>query len=276
MMVISPQAPPFDMCTAPTEHVIHLHGEHVHAMRWPAPDDARAPFVLLHDSLGSVAQWKDFPAALARASGRGVIAYDRPGYGRSSARDELLDERVLDEEAATTFPALLAAFDMTRCIPLGHSIGGPMAMTVAAALGERCVAAISLSGQAFVEARTLQGVRRTHAAFDDPAQFARLARYHGERTRWVLDAWPAVWFAPGFQGWTLDTVMPRVTCPVLVIHGDHDEYGSLAFPRRMAKHAGGPADMLLLDDCGHFPHRSHADTVISRIVHFLDIHDAAP
>ncbi len=251
------------------EHAVDVPGGHLHVREWRVPHADRAPFVLLHDSLGSVAQWKDFPEALATISGRPVIAYDRLGYGKSGAREALLGAHLFREEADTYFPAVMQALGVRRCVPLGHSIGGPMALVLAATHPELCEAVVSMAGQAFVEPMTLQGIRRMHAALDDADEFPRLARYHGEKTRWVLDSWPAVWFAPGFASWSLDAYLPHVTCPVLAIHGDRDEYGSTAFPERIATGVAGHAEMLILDDCGHFPHRSRTQAVLDRVVQFL-------
>jgi pimeloyl-ACP methyl ester carboxylesterase len=137
-------------------------------------------------------------------------------------------------------------------------------------LGAACRAVVSESAQAFVEPRTLDGIRQAQAAFADPARFVRLKRVHGDKARWVLDAWTQVWLSPAFAGWNLDEALARVRCPLLAIHGDRDEYGSPAFPRRIADGVGGPADLMILRDCGHVPHREQADAVLARVAGFAD------
>lgn len=240
------------------------------------PETDRSPIVLLHDSLGSVAQWRDFPEMLAQACGRTVLAYDRPGYGQSTPRKRRLGPDLFDEEAQIVFPAVRRGLDLHTCVLFGHSIGGPMALTIAAMHPGLCEAVISESGQAFVDPMTLEGVRRGHAAFDDAERFEKLARYHGDKTRQVLDSWPAVWFDPAFQGWSLDACLARITCPVLAIHGDQDTYGSTAFPQRIRTGVAGPAGMSILGNCGHFPHRTHPRAVRERVARFLGCPHPAP
>lgn len=251
------------------DHFIPVAGGRLFAREWPATNAALAPLVLLHESLGCVAMWKAFPEALARDSGRRVIAYDRLGFGRSTARDALPDPRFIEDEAGRCLPALLQALGVEACIPFGHSVGGGMALTFAALRPELCRAVITESAQAFVEPLTLAGVRRAKALFGEPEAFSRLARYHGDKTRWVLDAWTETWLSPAFADWSLDPWLPRVRCPVLAIHGDADEYGSVAFPRRIIGRVAGPAQMVLLEGCGHLPHREREAEVVARVAAFL-------
>ena len=230
---------------------------------------ASAPILLLHDSLGCVELWRDFPEALARTTGRTVIAYDRPGFGRSLPLRARPSVTFIDDEATGTFPSLVDALGLPRFALLGHSVGGAMALAIAAHAGDACEAVVSVSAQAFVEARTRDGIRAAQAAFDDADRFARLERWHGERARWVLDAWTGVWLSPGFSGWRLDPYLSRIACPVLAIHGDRDEYGSVAFPRRIIEGVPGASTLAILSGCGHVPHRERPDEVLSLVSTFL-------
>ncbi|WP_460714745.1 alpha/beta fold hydrolase [Lysobacter terrae] len=241
--------------------------------RWhPAVTASSTPIVLLHDSLGSVEQWRDFPAQLAQRLQRTVIAYDRPGFGRSSRRDDKPNTDFIAGEARVHFPALRRALGLADFGLFGHSVGGAMAIVIAALQGEACRFVVTESAQAFVESRTLEGIRTAKALFADPAQFARLAKWHGERARWVLEAWTEVWLDPVFAAWSLDAWLPQVRCPVLAIHGDRDEYGSRAFPERIVGAVSGPAQLALLDDCGHVPHRERPDEVLDRVAAFAATH----
>ncbi len=255
-------------CTR-TDLTIAVPNGDLFVRRWSIASAAHAPIVLLHDSLGSVEQWRDFPEALSHATRRSVIAYDRLGFGRSTQRIEPASPRFIDEEAEIYFPALRAGLALERAVLFGHSVGGGMALTIAALHPDAVAAVVSESAQAFVEGRTLEGIRAAQRAFADPAQFARLERWHGERARWVNAAWADNWLSPAFDGWSLDAVLPRVSCPVLAIHGDRDEFGSLAFPRRIAAGVAGPAELMLLDGCGHIPHRERRDEVLERVASFL-------
>lgn len=245
-------------------------GGRVFVRRWlPAGEAARTPIILLHDSLGCVELWREFPADLARTLQRPVLAYDRLGFGRSTPRRELPTAGFIVEEAQLHFPAIRRALGIDRHLLFGHSVGGAMALTIAAEQDSGCEAVITEAAQAFVEPRTLAGIREARELFRDPEQFARIARRHGERARWVLDAWTEAWLSPAFAGWSLDAYLVRVTCPVLAIHGDQDEYGSVAFPERIVGTVRGPARMEILPECGHVPHREQSQRVLQLVAEFL-------
>lgn len=225
--------------------------------------------MLFHDSLGSVELWRGFPAALAVRTRRPVIAYDRLGFGRSDPRNDKLGSGFVAEEAETFFPALREQLGLERCVLFGHSVGGGMAAHCAARFAENCEALITESAQAFVEDRTLAGIRAAQALFEDAAQLERLAKYHGDKTRWVLDAWIDTWLAPDFADWSLDAVLPHVTSPLLVIHGVDDEYGSARHPERIGRLAGGAARIEVMADTRHVPHREREAPVLELAAEFL-------
>lgn len=272
---------------AATDHWITLPTGRLFARRFSPPDAQRrspgqpeaphapAPIVLFHDSLGCVALWRDFPAALCAATGRSVVAYDRLGFGQSDARQGALPLHFVEEEARTSLPALRAQLGIGRYVALGHSVGGGMAAHCAAADGPSgdCEALITIAAQAFVEQRTLQGIRDARDQFaQHPGQMDRLARYHGgsgERARWVLNAWVDTWLSPGFARWSLQPALSRVACPLLVLHGERDEYGSAAQPEQIARWAAGPAEVRLLAGLAHVPHREQPQAVAALAAQFL-------
>jgi pimeloyl-ACP methyl ester carboxylesterase len=265
-MTASPATPP-----ETTDHWIPHPGGRLFARSWtPAhAAAAAAPIVMFHDSLGSVALWRDFPAQLATATGRRVVAYDRLGFGESDQRTDRPAIDFVAEEAATSFPALRAALGLRRFVALGHSVGGGMAIHCAAAAGADCEALVTIAAQVFAEERTLEGIRAAREQFRDPAQVQRLARYHGPRAQWVLDAWIGTWLHADFADWNVRDVLPRVTCPVLALHGDSDEYGSTVHPRLIGERAGGAAQVEILPDTGHVPHRERTEVVLGLIARFL-------
>ena len=251
---------------------VAVPGGEVFVRRWFCGDADLEPIVLLHDSLGSVEQWRDFPAALAEASARSVIAYDRLGFGKSSPRNGLPSTRFILEEAQVHFPALTQALDLKRYVLFGHSVGGGMALSIASLHPGRCKAVISESAQAFVEPRTLASIEAAKAAFSASEQLAKLDKWHGDKSRWVLDAWTQVWLSPQFRSWSLAPCLEAVRCPVLVIHGRNDEYGSEAFPRTIAMHVQGPTHLEILEDCGHVPHREKKERVLNLASTFIYEH----
>lgn len=235
------------------------------AQRWRGRDDAAAPIVLLHDSLGSVELWRDFPARLAAASGRATIAYDRLGFGRSDPHPGRLDAGFVAAQAHEGFAHVREAFALERFVVFGHSVGGGMAVACAARFAAHCAGLITESAQAFVEDRTREGILAARAAFADPAQVERLRKYHGDKAEWVLRAWIDTWLAPDFADWNLDAELARVTCPLLAIHGERDEYGSVRHPERIAAGVAGPATLRIVQGCGHVPHRERGEEVLETI-----------
>jgi pimeloyl-ACP methyl ester carboxylesterase len=237
--------------------------------RQQASSRAASPLILFHDSLGCVELWRDFPAALSRVTGRRVIAYDRLGFGKSDARTERPSLGFVAEESALYFPALREQLGVQGFVALGHSVGGGMAIHCAAEAGSDCEALITIAAQVFAEDRTLQGIRAAREQFRDAAQVQRLARYHGDKTRWVLDAWIENWLHPGFASWTLAPVLPRVSCPVLALHGELDEYGSTRHPELIGSLCGGPARVEVLPGIGHVPHREQPQRVLPLVAGLL-------
>lgn len=241
----------------------------LHAQRWtPEGQASSPPIVLLHDSLGCTELWRGFPAELAQATGHAVISYDRLGFGRSDPHPGRLKTDFVGAEAQGSFAAVLQAFAIERFLLLGHSVGGGMALSIAAAYPERCIAVVTESAQSFVEELTLDGIRAARDAFAAPGQIERLEKYHPGKARWVLDAWVDTWLSPEFRGWSLDAVLPRVRCPVLALQGANDEFGSARQPGRIAALAAGPVTLESLP-CGHVPHRECAAQVLERVRRFV-------
>lgn len=254
-----------------TDHWVDTQRGRLFARRWQTQfaDLSKPTIVLFHDSLGCVQLWKDFPVRLATSTGHAVVAYDRLGFGQSDAYPGTLDSCFVRLEAAEHVPLLLQAVGAHCFIAFGHSVGGGMAVATAATLPDRCVSVITESAQAFVEDVTLEGIRAAKLAFEQPGQFERLRRHHGEKAQWVLDAWIETWLSPAFADWSLEAYLRDVRCPILAMHGDMDEYGSLAHPRLIARLAGGPAEVSVLEGNGHVPHRESPELVLSEVARFL-------
>lgn len=246
----------------------------IFARAW-SPEEPHAgadapPIILFHDSLGCVELWRSFPAALCVGTGRRVIAYDRLGFGRSDPRDDRpapLD--FIAEESSTYFPTVRQHMGFDRFIAFGHSVGGGMAVHCAAEFAGACEALITESAQAFPEDRTLQSISAAREQFKKAGQLERLEKYHGEKARWVLEAWTECWLHPDFAAWSLEPVLPRVTCPLLAIHGVHDEYGTSRHPRMIADLSSGQSRVEILPEAHHVPHREEERVVVELVEDFL-------
>ncbi len=264
-------APPGTAVTA-TDSRIGTERGTLFARAW-APTDVRrdsgATILLFHDSLGCVDLWRDFPPQLAVATHGSVVAYDRLGFGRSDAHPGQLPLTFIRDEAATVVPRLCETLGLDAIIPFGHSVGGGMAVATAARWPERCAAVVTEAAQTFVEDRTVAGLRAARSDFDRASQLERLARYHGAKARWVLDARIETWLSPEFAEWRLDDDLRRVRCPALALHGDQDEYGSAEHPGRIAHLTQGPSKAVILEGCGHVPHREQPARVLAEVASFL-------
>lgn len=255
------------VCTE--QHWIDTPQGQLFAQSWNDEGAPGAPIVLLHDSLGCVALWRDFPERLAQASGRRVIAYDRLGFGRSPAYPGALASSFIEDEARDGFQAVCQHFDLNRFVVFGHSVGGGMAVACAAQHPQRCAGLITEAAQAFVEARTRDGIRQAQVQFAEPGQLQRLQKYHGDKAEWVLRAWIGTWLSEAFSDWNLDQQLARVRSPLLALHGDRDEYGSIRHPQRIVAQVAGPASQKVFAECGHVPHREYPDAVLQAVCAFL-------
>ncbi|HET8706696.1 MAG TPA: alpha/beta hydrolase [Pseudomonadales bacterium] len=257
------------------ESRVHTPAGQLFVKRWRPHNNAEttiAPIILLHDSLGSVALWRDFPEQLAQATGREVIAYDRLGFGASDPYPGAIATSFIRDEARHGFAAVCEQLALEKFILFGHSVGGAMASICAATYPDRCLALITESAQAFVEECTREGIRTAKAMFDQPGQIDRLKKYHGEKAQWVLNSWVNTWLSSGFDDWNIDADLAHVRCPLLSIHGEEDEYGSEQQPRRYTSMVSGVSTLCLLPACGHVPHREMAETVLSSVADFLQQH----
>jgi pimeloyl-ACP methyl ester carboxylesterase len=198
-----------------------------------------------------------------------VIAYDRLGFGRSDPHPDQLSVNFVREEAPDSFAPLIMQLGFKGFVALGHSVGGGMAVVVAGTFPGQCQALVTVSAQAFVEDRTLEGIREAKKSFTQPGQVDRLRKYHGDKAEWVLNTWTETWLSPEFARWNLDEDLPKVQCPVLIIHGENDEYGSRRHPERIGALAAGPATVEILPECGHVPYREKEDDLIAMIRTFL-------
>ena len=247
------------------QHHIATLGGVVFAQVWTHDLAQGAPIVLLHDSLGCVALWRDFPAQLVQATGRAVVAYDRLGFGRSSAYSGTLPVSFIADEAQHSFAAVRDYLGLDRYVLLGHSVGGGMAVCVAAAYPEQCMALMTLSAQSLVQTHTTEGIRQAKLQFQQPEAMNKLCKYHGEKAQWVLNAWTETWLSEEFSSWSLDGCLPQVQCPTLVIHGALDEYGTEEHALRIEQGVRGQATLALLPNCGHVPQREHTERCLALI-----------
>lgn len=226
--------------------------------------------VFLHEGLGCIAMWKDFPARLCERLGCEGVVYDRWGYGRSEAFDRPRTVRYLHDEAELFLPEVLDALAVPRALLFGHSDGGTIALLFAAAHPERTAALVTEAAHVFVEEVTLAGIKAAGEAYATTDLPRRLARYHGEKTDGVFKAWYDTWLSPEFRSWNIEAALPRITAPILILQGAEDEYGTPSQVEAIARGVGGPATSAILPGCAHVPHLQAPDLVLDRVAAFVD------
>lgn len=238
----------------------------------PASDDAAAPLVVfLHEGLGSLSMWKDWPAQLCAAGGYRGLVYSRYGYGNSTPRpsDERWRPDFMHVQALETLPALLEALHVDRCKPwlVGHSDGGSIALIHAAEHADRVAGVVAIAPHIMVEDVSITSIERARDAYRTTDVRARLARYHADPDS-AFWGWNDIWLDSQFRDWSIEAMLTRIRCPVLAIQGRDDEYGTLeqveGIRRRVPQ-----SELVVLDDCGHSPHRDQPAALNAAITSFV-------
>lgn len=243
---------------------IEAAGDRLEYRRIPARRDDGPTLVFLHEGLGCVALWKDFPDRLAAATGCGALLYSRRGYGGSSSVTPPRPIDYLHHEADSVLPAVLDAFGLTDVVLVGHSDGASIALlAVAGDLAPRVRLAIAEAPHVLVEDITIAGIQAARETYRNGGFRERLKRLHGDNADGAFRGWNDTWLTPAFRHWNIEDRLPRIRTPLLVIQGVDDEYATAAQYESIATRSGGPVSVLRLDECGHTPHRDQADRVLA-------------
>lgn len=246
---------------------------------WVGGDVAKPLVVFLHEGLGSLAMWKDWPAQLCRAGGYRGLVYSRYGYGGSTPRPpgERWSPQFMHAQALQALPALLAALgvDAGSAKPwlLGHSDGGSIALIYAAQHPDAVAGVIAVAPHIVVEDLSIASIERARDVYRTSDLRARLARYHADPDS-AFWGWNDVWLAPEFRDWSIEAMLARLRCPVLAIQGVDDEYGTLAQVEGIRLRAP-QTEVVVLDACGHSPHRDRPGALTRAITAFMGRHARA-
>jgi pimeloyl-ACP methyl ester carboxylesterase len=231
---------------------------------WPG-DDGRRSLVLLHEGLGSVGLWRDFPSRLNEATRRRVVAFSRFGHGRSEPPPRPRRPAFFHQEALEVLPEVLAQVGAPEPILVGHSDGASIALIHA---GRHPVAGIALlAPHVFVEDVTVAAIRETRDQYAEGGLRERMARHHDDVDA-AFHGWCDVWLDPAFRDWNLEADAERVTCPTLLIQGVEDPYGTLEQLDRIEARVRGPVTRLDVPG-GHSPHLEAGDEVLAGLERFL-------
>jgi pimeloyl-ACP methyl ester carboxylesterase len=246
---------------------INVHGKRLETILYPAARPGAPAIVMLHEGLGSVALWKDFPREVAAATGCSVLVYSRYGHGKSGRLAEKRQADFMHHEAQVVLPEVLRQFAVENPILLGHSDGASISLIYAGTHPGRVRALILEAPHVFVEEFGLRSTVAIRTLYESGDLREKLARYH-EHVDEMFRGWNDIWLAPEFRRWNIEEFLPRITCPILVIQGENDGYGTIAHVESIQRHT--PATQaLILPGCGHSPHRERLAEALSAITGFV-------
>ena len=240
--------------------------------RWLGPPPDAAPtLVFLHEGLGCVALWKDFPQQLVAATGCGALVYSRAGYGGSDPVALPRPLTYLHDEGRVVLPAVLDAARVRQAILVGHSDGASIAVVNVADVGDqRVLGAVLMAPHVFNEPACVDSVRRARHAYRHTGLRERLARYHGDNVDVAFQGWSETWLDPGFRNWDLTNCLPAIRVSLLVLQGENDSYGTAA--QVDAIEHGVTAAVVQtawLADCGHSPFRDQPAATLRAVAGFV-------
>ena len=253
----------------PKEGIAWAGGRELEFHRYAAVREGVPPIVMLHEGLGSVTTWRDFPARLAERTGTEVIVYSRYGYGRSTRRREPFGMDYMHKAALEELPGFLTAMNLEKPILFGHSDGASIALIFAGAHPENVRGVMVEAPHVFTEEISVASIAAIREVFDASDDLRnRLARHHADPDA-SFKGWNEVWQLPEFRDWNIEEYLPAIRCSVSVIQGRGDEYGTLEQVERIMAGCGGKAEKLILEDCGHAPHRDQTEAVLAAAEKFL-------
>jgi pimeloyl-ACP methyl ester carboxylesterase len=247
---------------------VDVCGHRIEYERLEVASAGRPTLVLLHEGLGSIAMWRDFPSRVAHATGCNALVYSRYGYGNSSPLQEPRGVRYMHDEALLALPELLMKVGIEAPILLGHSDGGSIALIHAGARLCPVTAVVTLAAHVMVEEISVASIAAARTAYETTGLRARLAPYHADVDS-AFWGWNRIWLHTDFRAWNIEEYLPRIACPVLAIQGEDDEYGTMEQMKRIGSQVRDVA-LLELEDCRHSPHRDQPPAVLEAVARFVD------
>lgn len=233
----------------------------------------RPTLVFLHEGLGSIGLWRSFPDDVVETTGHHGLVYSRYGHGWSEAATEPRPADFFEREALDVLPALLGQLDVEDPILIGHSDGASISLVYAA--HHRPRALVLLAPHVFVEEEGLVKIREFSQPGAADQLIDKMARHHRDPVA-TFRAWNDVWLDPDFRTWNIENVLSRIECPILLVQGLDDEYGTVAHIDVIERRVAGPVERLELEDCGHSPHISQPERTLEATVRFIGNLDTEP
>ena len=233
----------------------------------PKPDDAPT-IVMLHEGLGCVALWRDFPKRLVEATGMGVFVYSRAGYGQSDVADLPRAIEYMTQEAVEVLPQVLDGIGFRRGILFGHSDGATIAAIHAGSIEDfRVRGMVLIAPHFFAERAGLDEIKQARAVYETTDMREKMARYHKDPDC-AFRGWNDAWLNPGFADWTVADVIDYLRVPVLAVQGEDDQYGTLAQIEVLQERSYAPVEELILAECRHAPQMEQPQAVLDGVAEF--------
>ncbi|MCC6609300.1 MAG: alpha/beta hydrolase [Burkholderiales bacterium] len=246
---------------------VTIQGRKIEYRRIAAERPDTPVLVFLHEGLGSVSLWRDFPDQVARATGCGAVVYSRYGYGRSDVLQSAHQVDYMYREARDALPELIDKLGIVDPLLVGHSDGASIAIIYAAAHpGMRGL--VLEAPHVFVEEISVKSIAAARTAFETTDLPRKLARHHADPAR-TFFGWNDIWLHPDFLAWNIEAYLPSIACPTLLIQGRDDEYGTLRQLDAIRRQVKGRVERVTLDACGHSPHRDQAEATLAAMVRFI-------
>jgi pimeloyl-ACP methyl ester carboxylesterase len=253
-----------------TDGFLDIGGTRLEALWLGPPPDEASTLVFLHEGLGSVSTWRDFPDKLAERTGCGALVYSRAGYGKSDPAPLPRPIRFMHDEA-DVLAHVLEQTGIQDAILIGHSDGASIALIYAGSGQAASLQGLILEApHVFTEPSGLASIARIAEVYRTTDLRDRLARHHGANTDIAFWGWNDVWLHPDFQAWNIEDVLPKIETPILILQGEEDEYGTWKQVEAIQRGAGGRVEAVAIPGCGHAPHKERAEVALEEMAGFVE------
>ena len=250
---------------------LNIDAKHLDYAWFGPPPQNTTTLVLLHEGLGSVALWRDFPQRLAATTGLPVFVYSRLGFGQSDSGPSRVAVNYMHDHALDELPKILHAMDIERHALIGHSDGGSIAIIYAGSerADQRLAGLVLVAPHVFVEPVSVASIAATAEEYKRGDLRQKMQRYHGQNTDPLFAAWSGIWLSEDFLQWNIEEFLPNISVPVLTVQGEDDQYGTHRQVDSIRSSVSGKVDTLFIPDCKHSPQREQPAILLAATANFI-------